>query len=246
MLREHLSQAQDAASRRAEIIDAHIRWIEGQLTRRPSRILDLGCGPGLYTNRLARLGHECTGIDYSPASIAFAREQVEREHLNCTYIEADIRLAEIEETFDLVMLISGELNVFSPPSARTVLNNARRALSPEGLLILEVHPYDVIREKGSRGRSWYDTTSDVFSDAPHVCLQEQVWHHDAHAVAIRYVIVDAASGDVSIYGQSFQAYTSGEFDELLEECGFDEPKRFASLSGRDVDPQFEVLVARTR
>lgn len=31
----------------------------------PTRILDLGCGPGLYTSRLARLGHCCVGIDFS-------------------------------------------------------------------------------------------------------------------------------------------------------------------------------------
>jgi predicted TPR repeat methyltransferase len=43
------------------------------LQSEPQRILDLGCGPGLYTQRLASLGHTCVGIDISPASIAYAR-----------------------------------------------------------------------------------------------------------------------------------------------------------------------------
>ena len=74
MLREHLSQEHDAASRRFEIIDKHVSWIHNHiLNGNPTRILDLGCGPGLYTNRLARLGHQCVGIDFSPASIAYAR-----------------------------------------------------------------------------------------------------------------------------------------------------------------------------
>ena len=48
MLREHLSQAHDAASRRTETIDQHVAWIHQTLLRdRPTRILDLGCGPGL-------------------------------------------------------------------------------------------------------------------------------------------------------------------------------------------------------
>ena len=72
MLNEHLSQEHDAASRRFEVIDRHCRWIHGcVLKRNPTRILDLGCGPGLYTSRLARLGHHCVGIDFSPASIAY-------------------------------------------------------------------------------------------------------------------------------------------------------------------------------
>ena len=76
MLREHLSQAHDAASRRFETIDKHVAWIHRTiLAGRPAKILDLGCGPGLYASRLARLGHTCAGIDFSPASIAYAREQ---------------------------------------------------------------------------------------------------------------------------------------------------------------------------
>ena len=81
MLDEHLSQAHDAASRRFEIIDKHVDWIHTHVLKgNPTRILDLGCGPGLYTNRLARLGHHCVGIDFSPASIAelLARMPVDR------------------------------------------------------------------------------------------------------------------------------------------------------------------------
>jgi 2-polyprenyl-3-methyl-5-hydroxy-6-metoxy-1,4-benzoquinol methylase len=64
MLREHLSQAHDGASRRFATIDRQVAWIHDQvLRRRPSRVLDLECGPGLYTERLAALGHACTGID---------------------------------------------------------------------------------------------------------------------------------------------------------------------------------------
>src|SRR5512139_3579983 len=71
MLLEHLSQEHDAASRRFETIDRHVHWIHhAVLSGQPTRILDLGCGPGLYSSRLARLGHECVGIDFSPASIA--------------------------------------------------------------------------------------------------------------------------------------------------------------------------------
>ncbi|MGH9175344.1 MAG: class I SAM-dependent methyltransferase, partial [Vicinamibacterales bacterium] len=49
MLAEHLSEAHDHASRRAATIDDHVDWIERvPLEGRRARILDLGCGPGLY------------------------------------------------------------------------------------------------------------------------------------------------------------------------------------------------------
>jgi 2-polyprenyl-3-methyl-5-hydroxy-6-metoxy-1,4-benzoquinol methylase len=87
MLGEHLSQEHDLASRRSSIIDQHVDWIHRcVLSGRPTRILDLGCGPGLYASRLSRLGHRCVGIDFSPSSTAHAREQPVREELPCTYL----------------------------------------------------------------------------------------------------------------------------------------------------------------
>ena len=61
MLTEHLQQNSDAASRRFEKIDAQVRWIHDVLlAEQRTRVLDLACGSGLYTSRLARLGHAWT------------------------------------------------------------------------------------------------------------------------------------------------------------------------------------------
>ena len=52
MLREHLSQEHDAASRRSAVIDRHVDWIHHTLlTGQPTQLLDLGCGPGLYIRK---------------------------------------------------------------------------------------------------------------------------------------------------------------------------------------------------
>ena len=47
MLKHHLTQEHDLASRRFEIIDKHVDWIHNKLGGNPSKILDLACGPGL-------------------------------------------------------------------------------------------------------------------------------------------------------------------------------------------------------
>jgi 2-polyprenyl-3-methyl-5-hydroxy-6-metoxy-1,4-benzoquinol methylase len=79
MLREHLSQDHDMASRRVEWIDKQVAWIHAAvLSGRESQILDLGCGPGFYAHRLATLGHDCLGIDFGPASIEYASRSYNR------------------------------------------------------------------------------------------------------------------------------------------------------------------------
>lgn len=245
MLKEHLSQEHDAASRRSEIIERHVGWIHGSLLGgRPTRILDLGCGPGLYSSRLARLGHQCLGIDYSPASIAYARQAA--EGLTCTYVHADIRGADYGEGFGLAMLIFGEFNVFAPTDAHTILAKAHRALAPGGLLLLEPHTYVAVEEIGHERASWYSAESGLFSERPHLYLEEARWDEARRAATTRYYIVDAESGQVTRYAGGMQAYTDEEYRALLAECGFGEVAFYPSLAGDEAtaQPGLFALVAR--
>lgn len=220
MLREHLSQAHDAASRRAPTIERQVGWIHGALLgERPSRVLDLGCGPGLYTGRLARLGHECVGIDFAPASIAYARAEAEAQGLACHYVEQDIRTAEYGSGYDLAMLLFGEFNVFRPVEARSLLDKMCAALVPGGLLLLEPHTYAAVRGLGEQPATWTSAEAGLFSDRPHLCLTDSHWDEEQTTATERYYIVDAESGAVTRHASSTQAYTDEQYRELLAGCG---------------------------
>lgn len=242
MLAEHLSQAHDAASRRFEIVDQHVQWIHDRVLQgNPTRILDLGCGPGLYTSRLAKLGHRCLGIDFAPASIAYAREQAAAEGLACTYRQDDIRTADYGEGYGLVLSIFGELNVFRPEEARGILEKAGRALLPGGFLLLEPHPFDVVRKVGEQPAAWYAVEWGLFSAEPHLCLQENFWDAEARVAIERYYIVAAASGQVTRHSSSMQAYTDQDYRSLLVGCGFGELVFYSSLAGRVDGPAGDLL-----
>jgi len=238
MLDEHLSQEHDAASRRFEIIDKHVEWIHNQVLKgNPTRILDLGCGPGLYTHRLAKLGHHCVGIDFSPASIAYAKEQAEEAGLDCTYILQDIRTADYGNEYGLVMSIFGEFNVFRPGEARMILEKVHRTLVPNGFFLFEPHTFDAVVMIGEQPSLWYSTEKGLFSAEPHLCLQENFWDAE-HSVTIqRYYIIDAASGEVTRYSSSMQAYTDEEYRSLLAECGFGKVVSYPSLGGSGGDSE---------
>jgi SAM-dependent methyltransferase len=247
MLEEHLSQEHDAASRRFRTIEAHVKWIHRRLLKgRAARILDLGCGPGLYTSRLAQRGHECVGIDYSPASIAYALDHVRREKLRCHYVCQDIRQAEYGTGFHLVMLIFGELNVFRPSDAKAILQKANGALAEGGLLLVEPHTHSAIRRIGTRGSHWYSKERGVFSNRPHICLEEHSWHSATRTASVRYFIIDAKSGGLSRYAQSFQAYSKAQYRSLLAGCGFDNIEFHPSLSGTQGESHRDLMVVVAR
>jgi SAM-dependent methyltransferase len=164
---------------------------------RATTVLDLGCGPGLYTRRLARLGHACVGIDYSPAAIAYAREQAEEERRTCRYELRDMRGGGYGVDFGLAMLIYGELNVFPRETAADILCEMSAALAAGGTLLLEVHTDEGVREIGDQGSTWYTTERGLFGDQPYLCLKEHFWHPDVRAATTRYCVVETATGVVA-------------------------------------------------
>ena len=221
MLDEHLSQRHDAASRRSETIDSHVDWIHKfVLSGNPARVLDLGCGPGLYTSRLAQLGHDCVGIDFSPASIEYAIEQARINNLTCSYRQADMRTADYGSGYDLAMLIFGEFNTFRPTDATTILGKTHDALADGGKILLEAHTYEFVQSKGEKARTWYSSEAGLFSATPHIVLKETFWDMDGATATERYYIIDSSTGEVARYAETLKAYTNDQYASMLQGCGF--------------------------
>jgi SAM-dependent methyltransferase len=232
MLREHLSQHHDRASRRFGVVDRHVAWLhESILGGRAGRIVDLGCGPGLYTARLARLGHTCLGIDFSPAAIAHAQAEARGDGLACEYRLEDLRTADQGSGHDLVLLSFGELNTFAPKDAREILTAAHGALVPGGALVLEVHEEAFVRELGAADATWYTAEKSVFSDEPHLCLRECAWHPGARAATEQFFVMTLPDGSVEGFVSTTQAFSEGEYSDMLRGAGFTDFRRCASLTG---------------
>ena len=247
MLAEHLSPDHDLASRRSATIDDHVDWIFSTvLDGRPGRVLDLGCGPGLYAHRLAARGCDCVGIDFAPASIRHAREVAAADALPCRFIHADVRDHDFGGEFDLVMMIYGQLNVFPRERAMEILTKAHAALEPGGRLLLELQSAELIRKGGEAGPSWYSAPAGLFSDQPHLVLQENSWDAEAAASTNRFMVIDASTGAVSSYALSNEAYNEEEIEDALRTAGFGGVESFPSLTGTAVagEPDLPVVVAR--
>ena len=244
VLREHLAQDNDAASRPDLKIKKHVNWIHKVLLGgRPAKILDLGCGPGLYTARLAKLGHTCTGIDFAPAAIQYAIKNAPK---GCTYQLADMRAADFGEGWDLVIYIFGALNLLPRADAKLTLEKACRALKPGGSLLLEVSSLDSVDQIGNQPAMWYSAESGLFSDRPHLCLMETFWDEEQLAASERFYIIDAASGQVTHHAASTQGYEEDDLQELLVEAGFTEIVMQPSMTGKDEEEvnDFWVLTAK--
>jgi 2-polyprenyl-6-hydroxyphenyl methylase/3-demethylubiquinone-9 3-methyltransferase len=105
-------------------------------TRRPFaglRLLDIGCGGGLLSEPMARLGAEVVGADAAPRNIPVARLHAERSGLTIDYRHTTAEaLAAAGERFDVVLNMEVVEHV---PDPLTYLTACATLLNPGGLMV---------------------------------------------------------------------------------------------------------------
>lgn len=223
MLENHLSQEHDWASRKLAVIERQVDWLCSQLAP-DAQVLDLGCGPGFYTQLLAKRGFCCTGVDFSPASITYAQQQAQTAGLDIDYQLLDVRSYRPTKKFDFIMMTFGELNVFSAADAKSLLKHCANWLTPNGKLLVEVHSFDEVKRQGQAEPSWQRHSQGLFLDAPHLLLTEHAWDEALQTSSTLFWVIEE-NGKVTRFGSRMQAWQDEEYLQLLNECGFNKIQR---------------------
>jgi len=101
--------------------------------------LDIGCGEGFNTRKLAELGAAMTGIDIAPTFIRHAQEAEAVQPLGIAYQVGDgMALPFANESFDFATAF---MSLMDMPEQHRVLAEARRVLKPGGFLQFSIlHP----------------------------------------------------------------------------------------------------------
>ena len=233
MLREHLDESHGAASRQTDERSAQLDWLWDRLALgHGSRVLDLTCGPGLYAVSLAGRGAYVTGVDYSPASIAYARRLAADAGAaqQCEFVEADVRGYTPEPAaFDAAIFLYGQLAVFPRDEAASLLRKAAGALRPGGRLCLELlDPAHVDKQDNTW---WFTDDTGLWGDRPFLHLGERHWDAAERASVERYYILDLQSGSLDEINLCDQTYEPGEMAGLLHAAGFKWVRSYPAWDG---------------
>ena len=230
LLAAHLDPNTDVASRRPETIDRSVAWIVEEIQLKPGMsILDLGCGPGLYCQRLAKAGMKVTGVDFSEASVSYAKKQALAEKLPIDYrLQNYLEFTE-EDCFDAALLIYGDYCVLSPLDRIQLLKIVSRSLTEGGRFILDVTTRQG-RKKWGLKNGWYAAEGGFWSEKRHIVLAQGFDYPEELIYLDQYIIIDEHDG-VRVFRNWFQDFTVDSIREELEVGGFHVLGLYADLLG---------------
>jgi SAM-dependent methyltransferase len=199
---------------------------------RISRILDLGCGTGRHAFEFARRGFDVTGVDFSEAMLARARERGHPGGGSLDFVQGDARTYRPAAPFDAILMNFNVLGYMtSNDDFVAALETARASLREGGLFVADFWygPAVVIDPPGERLREIAGEDSKLLRysrgthDPDHQCIH----------IAIRVIEMQ----DDRIRSDTEEVHTMRyffplELDLALKSSGF----RLAALTGYpDID-----------
>lgn len=187
---------------------------------REINILDLGCGPGLYTEILAKKGHKVTGIDFSENSIAYARKSAKSKGLMIdyqvgNYLEVDFGI----ERFDLIYMVFTDFGVLKPDDQQLILRKIKGALKPGGVLI-----FDVLNDKGIESKiapkNWEVVPAGFWRPTPYIALSESFLYEHEKVLLSQHTIIED-DNEVTTYRFWNHFYSDEDLLAIIEPHGFE-------------------------
>lgn len=116
------------------------REILSQSTIPVNHLVDLGCGTGQITTRLAKMGYQMTGIDYSVDMLSYAQQRASEEKLSIQWINQDLREMDGLNQMDAVVSYCDVMNYITTlEELDIVFSKIAAMLKENGMFIFDVH-----------------------------------------------------------------------------------------------------------
>lgn len=243
MLAAHLDPDVDLSSYRAEFIERAVGFmVERFALGAGSRVADFGCGPGLYTNRLAVTGASVTGLDFSARSLDHARSVAREAGVAARYLHQDYLHYRDTERYHLVIMIMRDYCALAPAARRQLLGVVREHLADGGAFLLDVDSapaFDTVVEQATYGPTLMD---GFWSARPYFGFLNTFRYEDERVSLDKYEIVE--DGATRRYFNWVRYFTPEELTSELSGAGLGVVEILGDVAGAAYDPaapQFAVI-----
>lgn len=238
MLLAHLDSMNDAASYSLDRKHKVQHYLQNRLELHTGKkLIDLGCGPGLYSHYYGKHGVNVTGIDISVSSITYAREQATLDNVDINYLVSDYRIPFGTDCYDSAMCIYEDYGVMSYEDRMKVLNNIYQGLKVGGKLALDVTAASVW-DSLSEDTNWYTQDTGFFRPHPHVVIYKRWLYPEEKVYCDAHIVVD---DNITIYYTYQTLFTTTRISEELMQAGFVIEELLGGLDGTPYNEQSKQI-----
>jgi SAM-dependent methyltransferase len=219
----------------------------GKVTERQGRVLEVGAGTGRVTAFLGRRGVDVVGLEPSARMIERGQARAAREGLNLTFVQGDMKAAQLHERFGMVIApFNSLMHLYTPNEQLQALENLRAHLQPGGRFVFDLYvprfgKMNTVRHEGETFHAPDGGRTDVFLVQRH----DRVRQH----ITTEYH-VDTTHPDAALTRRHFtltqRYYTRFEVEWLLRYAGFESPRVTGSFQGGPLQKGSDVMVFDTR
>jgi len=246
MLRYHLDPDVDLSSRRTSFIDESAGWMVERFGLGDGRrVIDFGCGPGLYASRFAAAGARVTGVDFSPTSLRYARKQADEAGHDIAYQQANYLEFEPPGTFDLVTMIMCDFCAMSPDQRGQMLDTFRHALAPDGRIVFDVYSLEALKQKEEVAIVEENMLDGFWSPLPYFGILARFKYKEERVSLDKYTIVDEqAKREVFNW---LQYFTPESLEQMLRGHGLAVEALLGNVAGHQFDPagtEFAIVAVK--
>jgi cyclopropane fatty-acyl-phospholipid synthase-like methyltransferase len=235
MLSFHLDEEIDVSSRNAAFIERSVEWIASHFNVGiGTKIADFGCGPGLYTMRLAKQKADVTGIDFSKRSIRYAQEIAIKEGLDIHYFNQNYLEFETDERFGLVLMIMCDFCALSPAQRKKMLSKFHTMLQSGGSVLLDVYSLAAFEQREEKAIYEANLLDGFWSPDKYYGFLNTFKYEKEKVVLDKYTIVEA-NLTRTVYNW-LQYFSPEELGRDFVECGFAVEAFFSDVAGSPYDP----------
>lgn len=238
MLKYHLNKDIDVSSRNHTFIDDSVNWIIKNFNlKADSSVIDFGCGPGLYTNRLGRKDINTTGVDFSKNSIEYAKNIANTEKLPVQYVHQNYLEFASEKKFDLVMMIMCDFCALSPEQRKQMLKKFYAILKDDGKVLLDVYSLISFEQREEIATYEKNQLNNFWSPRDYYSFQNTFKYDDEKVILDKYTIIEKDKTR-TVYNW-LQYFTPETLSREFEKVGFKTEQIIANVAGDEFVPENE-------
>jgi len=236
MLEYHLNEAIDVSSRNKRFIERSAEWIVSHFgVDNKTAIADFGCGPGLYTTRLAEQGATVTGIDFSENSVKYAKRIAEQKGLKIDYVHTNYLDFETTHRFDLITMIMCDFCALSPEQRKIMLSKFSSLLKPGGTVLLDVYSLNSFNQKEESATYELNQINGFWSPEDYYCFVNTFKYDKEKVTLYKYTIIEESKTRV-VYNW-LQYFSKESLSEEFNENGFKIESFYSNVAGEIFDPE---------